>query len=636
MRPFVIGQDALDRIRRDTDLVALIGESVKLKKMGRSYVGLCPFHQEKSPSFHVNPERGFYHCFGCHVSGDAIRFVQESEGLPFIDAVRRLAERCGFELAEDTSPEERRRQTETRRRSEELYEASEAAAVFFERMLREHPLRAYAEAELERRALVPKSPTDPIADALQAFRIGYAPYGWESLARHLREHKLSLSAAERVGLVAPRKAGQSYYDRFRHRLMFAVSDVQGRIIAFSGRSLDEPSREELESENLEPPAAGSSPPAKYYNSPESPIYRKREALFGLHQSRQAIRASDQCVLVEGNFDVVSLHAQGKKNVVAPLGTAFTAEQARQIRRFCPEVILLFDGDDAGRRAVRAARDVCRSAGLAAKVGTLGEGLDPDAVIRSGGVPAIDRAVAAAQPLLAYLVEALLNESFHAADAAGRAARVTKVIELLASEEDPTVRALAESHADAIAARLGISDVRTLSALRRAVHRGLGAGTSPAQAPAPRERARSRDRRLEIGLEILGTFLDFPELWESPDGAEAASLLEGETATAFAALRQADLAKETVPSEVSLAKLSPPIHAFALARLAAPRHARVEDARAELSGNVRQLKALVLSREKRTVAEELERTQRTGDFDQEMALLSALYRKARQNKLLASD
>jgi DNA primase len=633
MRTHVIGQDTLDRIRRETDLVALIGESLKLTKRGRSFVGLCPFHKEKSPSFHVNPERGFYHCFGCHESGDALKFVQKLEGLDFIEAVRRLAERTGIEIIDNVSDAERRQQAEARRRSEELFEVSAVAAAYFERMLREHPLAPLAREELARRSLVPAEPTDSIADALQAFRVGYAPYGWDGLSKHLRDSQSSLQAAQKVGLVLERKSGSGYYDRFRHRLMFAVMDSKGRVVAFSGRVLDEPPRAELSALGLEAPSESADKPAKYINSPESTIYRKREALFGIHQARQAIRDADRAIVVEGNFDVVSLHARGQKNVVAPLGTAFTPEQATQIKRLTPQIVLLFDGDAAGRRAVRAAREVCQRVGLTAKVATLPEGIDPDELVRTQGRPGLERVLGSARPLLEYLIAGVLDSTFQKDDARGQAGRVKEVIDLLASEEDPTVRLLAERHADTLAAALGISDARTFEGLRAALRRGLQAKPEAGPSLPVASRARSRDRRTEIGLEILGAFFDFPELAEE-QGDEIASLLEGDSAAAYAALRQNWNAEAGRDAEDLLAKLPASIHAFARARLAAPKHQKPEDARTELSGNVRQLKALVLSRETKAVAEELGRGAR--DFEQETRMLGALFQKARERKVLASD
>jgi DNA primase len=632
----VIGQETLDRVKRDANIVEVVGESVKLQKRGRSFVGLCPFHKEKTPSFHVNAERGFYHCFGCHASGDAIKFLQETEGLDFVEAIRRLAERMGIEVVETANDAERRQQTEARRRLQELFEIGAAAASFFERMLREHPLRDVAAAELARRELVPATPTDAIADALQAFRIGYAPFAWDALATHLREAGYSLTAAEKVGLVAPRRSGSGYYDRFRHRLMFAVLDGQGRVIAFSGRSLDEPAPERLGALGLEP-SNSADPPAKYMNSPESPVYRKREALFGVYQARQALRTQDRAVLVEGNFDVMSLHARGLKHVVAPLGTAFTVEQARTIRRFTQNVTLLFDPDSAGKRAVHVARDVCKQAGLSARVATLPEGADPDELARSGGAEQLTRVINAAQPIIEYLIDELLNERFSANDAAMQARVIQETSELIASEDDPTLRTLAEARAvGRLSARLGLghSEVNTISALRRQVISGAArASETPGVRPqgariAPPFRARSRDRRSELGLEVLGALLDFPELLDDPEALRAAALLEGEVAGALAALRQARDAGVAEPEQI-LAKIATPIHPFALARWAAPKHEGLDDAKAELAGNLRKLESLEWSREKSLVVEELERAEKSGDFEQQATLLRRLQERTRR-------
>lgn len=631
MPPAVIGQETIDRVRAHTAIVALVGESVKLQKRGRSHQGLCPFHKEKTPSFHVNEERGFYHCFGCGAHGDAFRFLMELEGLSFVEAVRRLAERAGITIVEHHDDAQKKQEQEARRRQEELYAVGSAAAEFFERMLREHSLGRHAERELEKRGLRADDPTGPIADALQAFRVGYAPYGWDALANHLRDAGLSHRAAEQVGLLVPRKSGSGHYDRFRHRLMFAVLDLQGRVIAFSGRALDEPEDTELRALGIE--KLGSSTPAeapaKYVNSPESPIYKKREAVFGLYQARSAIRDAGVAILVEGNFDVVSLHARGIKNVVAPLGTAFTAEQARLVKRFAPAVTLLFDGDSAGRRAVVASRDPCKQAGLSAKVATLPQGTDPDELVREHGAEAIRRVTGASRGMLEYLIDTALD-SFSATDAQARAAKLREVTELLAGEDDPAVRALAEQHADRIAARLGMGDARTFRALRSSVLSGLDRA-QPAAAPrvAPPERARSTAGRAEIERVIFGALLDYPELLGDEEVLRGVDLVEGDVAGAIAALRQACQGGVLQNPEVVLAKLGPSIHPFASARLAAPRHERVEDARGELLQNILKLRRLELKRRRTEVVEELQRAASVGDVDQEMALLREHMRRARE-------
>jgi DNA primase len=427
---------------------------------------------------------------------------------------------------------------------------------------------------------------------------------------------VALAAAEKVGLVAPRKSGAGYYDRFRHRLMFAVIDVQGRVIAFSGRSLDEPPAERLRPLGLEP-STSEEPPAKYMNSPESAVYRKREAVFGLYQARQALRAIDRAVLVEGNFDVLSLHARGTKNVVAPLGTAFTIEQARTIRRFTTNVTLLFDPDEAGRRAVRAGRDVCREAGLVASVATLPAGMDPDELVRQEGAERLGHVIDAAQPILSYLMEERLDENFKRNDPATQARKIQEVIDLIKSEDDPTLRALAETHADELAARLNLGDGRTIATLKRSIASALAPERqtpAPGNRVEPPHRARSRDQREEFGRVILGAFLDFPELLDGPLAEQAALLLEGDFAIALAALRH--FRQEGVRDpEVVLAKTAPPIHAFALARWAAPQHETLADAKAVLEPNLRKLLSLEWSREKATLFGSLERAEKAGEVDE---------------------
>lgn len=629
----VIGQDTIDRVREQANIVELVGESVKLTRRGRSFVGLCPFHKEKTPSFHVNEERGFYHCFGCNVSGDGIKFVQETEGLTFIEAIRALAERFGIPITETGSESERKQDQARRRQLQTLYDVNKAAAEFYVRMLREHPLAHLARAELERRGIDLLAPTEVMERALAAFSVGYAPYGWDGLGKHLRSSGLSHAAAEKVGLLAPRRNQSGHYDRFRHRLMFAITDATGRVIAFSGRCLETPDSEELAKLGLEPPPSGD-PPAKYVNSPEGPIYRKREALFGLSQARPALRREEHCVLVEGNFDVVSLHARGIDNVVAPLGTAFTPEQAKQIRRYAPRVTLLFDGDAAGQRAVKAAREPCHQAGLSVRVAQLPEATDPDDLVRTRGPDALRAVIQRATGLLEYLIDRELDQGFKLDDAQGQAGRIRAVTELLAEEQDPAVRALAEQHVNRIAERLGVADARTFRALDRAVQQALRPGGDAPRSPHEQlspGRARSRKRSGEVALQIFGALLDYPDLIETPEIINLLPLVEGDAAVAIAALRQ--IPAETIrqfPEQV-LAKLPTAIHPFALARMASPRHASLEDARTELFGNVSKLKGLELERQDVEAREASERAARTGDFDRELELLREVQRSARERR-----
>jgi DNA primase len=641
----VISEDTVDRVRREAPIADIIGDRVRLERKGRSLTGLCPFHKERTPSFNVNPERGFYHCFGCGASGDAIKFLRELDGLSFIDAVRQIAERVGIEVVETGSDDERRQAHEARRRREELFDAGDVAASFFQRMMTTHPLGHLAIEELARRGLDARQESGLVAETLTSFRVGYAPYGWDSLVSYLVQRGIGLRAAERVGLVVPRTTGSGHYDRFRHRLMFAVTDPDGHIVAFSGRALPEPSDEKLRHTGLERMGTGD-PPAKYLNSPESPIYKKREALFGIHQARRHARQADATVLVEGNFDVVSLHARGIQNVVAPLGTAFTPEQGKQLRRLSANVVLLFDGDEAGKRAVQHARAACDEAGLSARVATLPEGTDPDDLVRSGGREAIQRLLTGSRSMLEYLIDVTLDRDFRTDDARARAAKIKEVAALIAGDGDPTVRAFAERYADTIAARLGIGDATTFRALAGVVNRALRTGGSASSTPsssngspansgptqpsvAPPETARSRDRRRDIAMEVLGALLDFPGLLLDAEIIEALTHVRGQATIAIVAMRQISPEALEKNPELLLAKLTGPIHPFAAARVAAPRHERAEDARAELLRNVEKLKHLEHSRQRTEVVEELERMRTSGDFEREMRLLGEQARRARE-------
>jgi DNA primase len=635
----VISQETIEAVRHQVSIVSVIGERVRLERRGQSHVGLCPFHKEKTPSFHVNAERGFFHCFGCQASGNVISFIQQVDGLTFPEAVRELAERAGIQVQETGSMVERQQEAEARRRKDELYRAGALAADYFERCLKDHPLAEHARAELRRRKLTPEF-AENAAAALSAFRVGYAPYGWDGLARFLREAGFNLRAAEAVGLLGERKSGDGHYDRFRHRLMFAVMDLQGRIIAFSGRALDEPTPEEQADAGLpvirKDPARPVEPPAKYYNSPESPIYKKREAVFGLFQARQAIRERDRAVVVEGNFDVVSLHARGVTHVVAPLGTAFTAEQAAQLKRYSNHVTLLFDGDSAGERATRAAREPCQKQGLMARVAQLPAGKDPDDVARQGGREAIERVLAGARALLEYLIDTALRSGFMADDAVGRAAKIREVEELIRAEEDPTVKAMAERQADEIAGRLGVfagDDIKSFRAIRTAVMGAARGGNAPSARAASPEQARSPSRVAEIKQQVLGAALEYPVLLSEPEVIELLDVADGDLALGMTAIHTLaaqgrELASAGADPAGFLAVFPERLRPEVSRRLALPEFATIEAARNVLVDNLVKLRRLHERRERASMVEELRKAQATGDVDTELELLKRQLERAR--------
>ncbi len=354
----------IEQVRERTDIADLVGQYVPLRKVGTRFVARCPFHDEKTPSFSVSPDKGFYFCFGCKAAGDAIGFYQQLEGVTFPEALRALAERAGIEVPETRDPEriaEDRRQRDV---SERLHAACEIAALFFEQCLEDAPFSELARGALEERGVTPET--------TKQFRLGYAPAQWDALAQHFKAKRVSPADAELAGLLMPGRGGS--YDRFRHRLMFPVFDRGGRVVAFSGRIL--PVSEDLP-EGIVPEETG-----KYINSPETPIYHKGELLYGLTNARLAMRQKAEAIVVEGNFDVVQMHQHGFTETVAPLGTSFTDAQAKLLRRFAETVVLIFDGDEAGRKAARAAQPVCARAGLMARVGVLPPRMDPDTYLRS--------------------------------------------------------------------------------------------------------------------------------------------------------------------------------------------------------------------------------------------------------------
>ncbi len=374
-------QELLSRV----DIVDVVGRHVELKRAGANFMGLCPFHTEKSPSFSVNPGKQFYYCFGCGAGGDAIRFLAEHLGLSFVEAVRELAQGVGLAVPEEhVSPEERQRRDTLRKRRHSLAEVLDKAAAFYRTQLRSHPR---AIDYLKRRGL---------SGAVAArFGLGFAPPGWRTLAGVFPSYDDPL--LEEAGLVRQRESDEGAaadapdrgrYDWFRDRIMFPIRGVDGQVIGFGGRVLDD-----------------SKP--KYINSPETPLFSKGRELYGLFEARQALRDKGYALVVEGYMDVVALVQSGFANAVATLGTACTAEHVQKLFRFTGSVIFAFDGDAAGRRA--AARALEAALPHASDLRTvrflfLPPEHDPDSYVRERGAEAFEQAVAQAVPLSRQLVE----------------------------------------------------------------------------------------------------------------------------------------------------------------------------------------------------------------------------------------
>ncbi|HET9030774.1 MAG TPA: DNA primase [Candidatus Aquilonibacter sp.] len=359
-------QGVIRELHSRIDIATFIGQYVPLKKRGRDLVGLCPFHGEKTPSFHVHPEEGYFKCFGCGAAGDVIGFVQKLENLPFPEAVRFLAGKAGIEVeAEDP------RAARVRSEREAIYEANRAAALYFSRMLKS-PAGSAALAYCRDRG---------IGDAtIEKFVIGYAPDGWNGLSDELRSLGVDLAIAAKAGLV---KQGQrGYYDFYRHRLMIPTYATTGEVIAFGGRALgaDEP---------------------KYLNTSTTPVYTKGEHLYALNVARRAAQADRTLIVVEGYLDCIALHQAGFENAVAALGTAFTDKQATELHKYADNVFLCFDSDSAGSNAatktVEVASKVIEHSGSRVRVVELPLGEDPDTFIRANGPDAFRARLEAAKP-----------------------------------------------------------------------------------------------------------------------------------------------------------------------------------------------------------------------------------------------
>ncbi|MFN8544745.1 MAG: DNA primase [Candidatus Binatia bacterium] len=417
-----IRDDAIRDIRERASIVEVISDVVALRRRGASFVGLCPFHTEKTPSFTVSQERGFYHCFGCGEHGDVFGFVMRLQGLAFPEAVRSVAERFGLPVPEEAGA--------PRTPVEPLVAMNAAAAAFFRRALL-GPGGEAARAYLAQRGLREETMT--------RFGLGFAPASGDALARHVRAQGLRIEDALTVGLVLQR-AGGGVYDRFRDRVMFPIVDPSGRIVAFGGRIL--PGH----------PATGDPPP-KYLNSPESPLFHKGHTVYGLGPAREAIRKRGRAVVVEGYMDVLALAEAGLGEVVAPLGTALTVDQLRVLRRFTDVVIACFDGDEAGRRAAARSFPVCIEAGLWGRGAFLPSGQDPDTFVRSAGLPALETLLAGAAPLvdayLAQLAGPQRDAVGRRAEAAREVARILKQVRGNPYEFEVLVRLAAD--------RLGVNE-----------------------------------------------------------------------------------------------------------------------------------------------------------------------------------
>jgi len=398
-----ITDNVLAELRAAADIVEVAGEHTRLKKAGRSWKGLCPFHNERTPSFTVDRDKGLYHCFGCGAGGDVIHFVRQIDRLDFPEAIEALASRFGVAIPKRVTrgPRDEHR--------DKLFAAVAAAQRFYAAELAKPGNRAAV--YLEERGV-----PEPVS---KAFGVGYAPAGWETLAKGLGGAWPEALLVE-AGLLQPRSEGRGSYDRFRDRLLFTIRDERGRPVGFSGRALspeDEP---------------------KYLNSPESPIFVKKRLLYALTEAREAIRRRERTVLAEGCFDHLALYLAGVEETVASMGTALTPEQAAKLKRLAPRVVVCYDGDSAGRNAARAALAHLLAQGLEVSVARLPTDEDPDDVRRREGPEALAARIEEAPGYLSWLLEEVRPSEAHLS-AEEKKDRIRAILEILSSIPDRILR-----------------------------------------------------------------------------------------------------------------------------------------------------------------------------------------------------
>ena len=370
--------ELIDRIRDSNDIVSVISEYVSLKKVGNRFTGLCPFHAEKTPSFSVSRDRQLFYCFGCHAAGNVYTFLQKIENISFTEAVMRLGNRAGIDVAKMVETDEERA---ARERRELIYRVNKFAQRYYRQFLLGASQAQCGRDYLDKRGMSPESQ--------EGFGLGFSPNGWDVFVSAALAKGISSKALLEAGLALKADSDGQLRDRFRNRVMFPIFDVYGNVIGFGGRNMD------------------SSHP-KYLNSSETPVFSKRMNLYGINLALSDIRNQGCAVIVEGYMDVISAHQGGVKNVVASLGTALTHEQGRLLSRYCRKVILCYDADTAGRNAAMKGIDVMRSAGLEVRIVVLPDGEDPDSLVRNRGGDAFKELVSKSVPYSRFQIDSVMS------------------------------------------------------------------------------------------------------------------------------------------------------------------------------------------------------------------------------------
>ena len=443
----LISEDVINQIRDRIDIAEIVGQHVSLTRAGQNLKGLCPFHQEKSPSFTVSPSRQIFHCFGCGAGGNVFTFLTRITGASFPETVRELGRKVGIEV-QDTASQPGPLAAQTAR----IEKLNQAAAAWFQQNLREERSGAEAREYLAGRGIAQAT--------IDRFGIGLAPAEWDGLIRSLSKQGFTQPELASAGLTIARDSGSGFYDRFRARVMFTITDLRKRVVGFGGRVL------------------GEGTP-KYLNSPDTPLFKKGHTLFALDVAREAVARTKTVIVVEGYFDAIALHQAGLTHTVATLGTALTPEHIQVLRRFASKVVLLFDPDAAGVRAALRGLDLFVNSGLGVKVVTLPAGDDPDTYVRKEGSEAFGRLEERAPSLLDFSLEHSLKTA-EASTIEGRIRAVDEVLRILQKSEHPIER---EERIRLVAERLGINQQRLIERYPALLKQDGRRPTAPPAEPA---------------------------------------------------------------------------------------------------------------------------------------------------------
>jgi DNA primase len=572
----------IDEVRRTADIVQVVSDHVALKKMGASWKGLCPFHQEKTPSFNVRPESGFFHCFGCGAGGDVFKFVMLHDRFSFPEAAESLARRFGVAV-----PETRAEAGTDRKEREEILALTEAAAQHFTRTLWT-PAGTKAREYLLGRGFK--------KETLEKIRAGAARDAWDDLLGALRG-RFSPGALLTAGLVLERQDRSGYYDRFRNRAVFPIVNESGRVVAFGARSLD-----------------GSEP--KYLNSPETPVYQKSRTLYGLFGAKDAIRKEGRIVLMEGYLDVARALEGGLEEVVATCGTALTPGHARLLRRFTERVILNFDQDDAGQKAARKSLEILLDEGMRVHVVELPAGHDPDTYLKAEGAAAYRARLAEAPEAVEWLANRAAAEN-DTRTPAGKAGYLQALLPVLLKVESAVERS---AWVTRIAERGGLDEAAARDELRRA--RG-GARGAPAVVVAPAAKAvASAPKLLQAEKLFLSAMMRGAPGLDEVLGELGPGDFEGLAgAEAFRAAKAIYLRGESVTAPRLLDEVQDPEIRGLLTRIASEEQPEVPQSTAEC---VRELRHVGLKRRLHEIQRALERE--SGDTDALLREMNEIKRK----------